>query len=139
MAKSDMYRNQHKELLDMVVKITPLLNPQAVKVKSGIIRSALARLAGKISIHLQVEDIVLYSLMKADPKAKATADRFQREMVDIKTALTGYLGKYATPEAIAANTDGFIADTQGILKALGERIRREESELYPLFDTLGSF
>ncbi|MDE2310293.1 MAG: hemerythrin domain-containing protein, partial [Betaproteobacteria bacterium] len=113
-----------------------LLNPQAAKDKSAYIHAALDRLARKISMHLQVEDIVLYNLMQADPKVKATADRFQREMVDIKTALTGYLGKYATPEAIAANTAGFIADTQGILKALGDRIRREESELYPMFDTL---
>lgn len=136
MAKSDMFRNQHKELLDIVGKITPLLNPQAVKDKSADIRAALTGLAGKITMHLQVEDTVLYAKMLADPKAKATAERFQREMGGIKTALTGYLGKYATPVAIAANPAGFIADTQGIVKALGDRIKREESELYPLFDTL---
>lgn len=136
MAKSEMFRNQHKELLDIVGKITPLLNPQALKDRSADIRAALTGLAGKITMHLQVEDTVLYAKMLADPKAKATAERFQREMGGIKTALTGYLGKYATPAAISANPAGFIADTQGIVKALGDRIKREESELYALFDAL---
>ncbi|EKD96873.1 MAG: hypothetical protein ACD_23C01207G0001, partial [uncultured bacterium] len=74
MAKSDMFRNQHKELLDLVGKITPLLNPQAAKDKSADIRAALTGLAGKITMHLQVEDTVLYVKMLADPKAKATAE-----------------------------------------------------------------
>lgn len=136
MAKADMFRNQHKELLDLIGKVTPLLNPQSVKDKSADIRATLTALSGKINMHLQVEDSVLYTKMLADPKSKVTAERFQREMGGIKTALTGYLGKYATPAAIAANSSGFIADTQGIIKALGDRVKKEENELYPLFDTL---
>ena len=136
MAKADMFRTQHKELLDLVGKVTLLLNPQSVKDKSADIRATLTALSGKINMHLQVEDSVLYTKMLADPKGKPTAERFQREMGGIKTALTGYLGKYATPAAIAANPSGFIADTQGIIKALGDRVKKEESELYPLFDTL---
>lgn len=136
MAKADMFRNQHKELLGLIGKVTPLLNPQSVKDKSTDIRATLTALSGKINMHLQVEDSVLYTKMLADPKSKATAERFQREMGGIKTALTGYLGKYVTPAAIAANPSGFITDTQGIIKALGDRVKKEESELYPLFDTL---
>ena len=57
-------------------------------------------------------------------------------MGGIKTAFTGYIGKYNTPAAIAAKPAGFISDTQGIVKALGERIRKEEGELYPAFDKI---
>lgn len=136
MAKSDMFRTQHKELLDLVGKMVPLLNPQSVTDKAADIRTALTALAGKLTMHLQMEDTVLYAKMLADPKGKPTADRFQHEMGGIKTAFTGYLAKYGTPAAISGNAAGFIADTQGIVKALGDRIKKEEGELYPLFDTL---
>ena len=132
MAKSDAFRSQHKELLDLVGKIQPLV-PQAAT-KATDIRNLLTQLGGKVQMHLQMEDNVLYKAMLANAATKPVAERFQKEMGGIKDAFMGFMGKYATPAAIQGNPAGFAADIGGIVKALGGRIQREESELYPAFD-----
>jgi hypothetical protein len=134
MAKSDAFRSQHKELLDIVGKLQPLV-PQAAT-KAADIRNLLTLLGGKVTMHLQMEDTVLYKAMLANAATKPTAEKFQKEMGGIKDAFVGFLNKYATPAAIQGNPAGFAADIGGIVKALGGRIQREESELYPAFDKI---
>lgn len=137
MAKSDPFKAQHKELLDLAGKLKPMIaSPDTVKAKVADIRVALTALTGKINIHLGMEDNTLYKAMLANPKSKATAERFQQEMGGIKTAFVAYVGKWGTPAAITGNPAGFIAETNGILTALGGRIQKEEKDLYALYDTL---
>lgn len=137
MARSDMLKADHQKLLGLVTKMTPLLSsPDTVKTKAADIRTTLSQLAGAVTMHLSMEDNTMYKQMLAHPTGKTVAERFQREMGGIKTAFTAYVGKYNTPAAIAANPAGFISETQGIIKALGDRIRKEEGELYPAFDKI---
>lgn len=136
MPSSQSFKNQHKELVDIVGKIAAMLQPATVTAKATDIRGLLTQLAGKVTMHLTMEDSTLYKAMLANPTTKPVAERFQREMGGIATAFKNYLAKYATPAAISSNAAAFIADTQGIAKALGDRIKREEAELYPAFEKI---
>lgn len=132
MAKSDVFKAQHKDLLNLVNQLAPLAPNAAAK--AADIRTLLGQLAGKVTQHLAMEDMVLYKNMLANPATKPIAERFQREMGGIASVFTGFVGKYATPAAIQANPSGFAAEFNGLVKALGDRIKREEAELYAAFD-----
>lgn len=132
MAKSDVFKAQHKEILNLVGQLAPLAPNAATKASD--IRSILGQLAGKVSQHLAMEDMVLYKNMLANPTTKSVAERFQREMGGIASVFTSFVGKYASPAAIQANPAGFASEFSGLVKALGDRVKREESELYAAFD-----
>lgn len=137
MARSDMLKADHQKLLGLVTGLSKLLDsPATVTAKAAEIRTGLSQLAGAVTMHLSMEDNTIYKQMLAHPTGKAVAERFQREMGGIKTAFTGYIGKYSSPAAISANPAGFISETKAIVKALGDRICKEEGELYPAFDKL---
>lgn len=134
MAKSDLLRKDHQKLLGIVNNLKPMLSASTAGQKASEIKALLSQLAGTIQIHLAMEDKMVYQQMLSNPSTKAIAERFQREMGGIASAFTGYITKYNTANAISANPSAFIADTEAILSALGKRITREESELYPAFD-----
>ena len=63
------------------------------------------------------------------------AARFVDEMGHIAEAFEAY-DSYWTQLRVEADWPGFCAETRAILTALGDRIAREESELYPVAETL---
>ena len=63
--------------------------------------------------------------------ARALSERFADEMGGLAVAFTEYVEDWPIQRAMADWT-GFRARTRAILSTLGERIRREEAELYPL-------
>ncbi|MEK6578293.1 MAG: hemerythrin domain-containing protein [Bdellovibrionota bacterium] len=136
MAKTDNFRKQHKDLLGIVGQITAVLNPAAVKKDPNGVKQLLSTLAGKITVHLAMEDEALYPeiLAKGSPQAKQTAQAFMKEMGSIKTVFTGYVGKWSTPDVIGTHAEDFCHETKQLFSALGNRISREDNELYPLYD-----
>lgn len=138
MAKSDSFKSQHQDLLQVVGQMTPLLDTGKLGKDANEVRNLLSRLAGKITVHLSMEDKVLYPAMlsHSDAKVKATAQKFINEMGGIATAFTQYNDKWKTASTIQTNPDGFIRETKGIVDALGARITKENNELYTLYDSI---
>lgn len=136
MSKSQRYRDQHNEILEIAKKIGGLLNPNDLSSKTQEISSLLNQLAGKIKIHLSVEDQNLYpSLAKhSDQKVRTLATNFAKEMGPITDAFGKYYTKWATGTAVAKDPNGFITETKGIFSALEKRIQNENNELYAEFD-----
>lgn len=136
MAKSDPFMQQHKDLVALVTSVAGQLDATKLSAApaAAAVHSQLSTMAGKLKVHLGMEDTVLYPAMLANPATKATAEKFKSEMGGIKTVFDGYLKKYPTPAAISANAAGFVADTKGLFDALGKRVQRENTELYPAFD-----
>ena len=137
MARTDRLRKQHVELVKVVEILSGYLNEANIAQDAAGARTAMSELAGKLGVHLSMEDKVLYPEMIkcADPKTKATAEKFVLEMGDIATAFTAYNGKWTIP-FIGADPASFIKETKGIFEVLSKRIAREEGELYPLADQL---
>jgi iron-sulfur cluster repair protein YtfE (RIC family) len=139
MAMTDKYRDQHQELLGVVGEIQKLLNPGTLAAHSDAARKALSTLAGKLNIHLAMEDSVLYpSLLKhKDPSVQAKAKQFMDEMGGIKQAFGAYLAKWPTASSIQQNPADFVKETQALFQVLGKRIQAEDSDLYALADRVG--
>ncbi len=137
MARTEKFRQHHDELVALVGNIQKSLSGN-VAAEVDNISNTLTTITGKLTVHLAMEDNVLYPQMIASPDAtiSGAAKKFQTEMSGIKDVYVGFTKKWSK-SAIAADTAGFAKDFAGIAQALAQRITRENNELYPLADKLG--
>lgn len=139
MSATAMYRKQHSELVELVQEIAGNLDESALA--SGAATDAselLTKLAGKLLVHLAAEDYGLYPKMMEsnDSEAISTAKQYQDEMGGLKEAFQGYYAKWNGANKIRTDPAAFIADSQGVFEALGERVQKENTILYPLADRI---
>ena len=136
MGRTDKYRQQHNELLALATELQGLLHEEALAKDSTAARSCLAKLMGKLSLHLSSEDKVLYPELEAhkDASVAAVARRFAGEMKNTTAQVVAYNGRWPTPSAIKANPQGFAKETKEVIKVLADRIKRENQELYAVAD-----
>jgi hypothetical protein len=88
--------------------------------------------------HLMTENIKLYVylgnvLKRTDPESHELMFQFRQEMYGIGKAVLAFLNKYKDIDAQPALAETFGTDMQNVGKVLGDRIRREEETLYPLY------
>jgi len=138
MGKTENFRQQHKEMLQIANEISPLLKADQLTANANAVAQSLAKLAGKLNVHLSMEDKVLYPKLieHQDPNVKSMANKFIDEMGKIKEVYAQYSNKWSSPEAIKKNPPDFINETKGIFEAISKRITKEDSELYALVDRL---
>ncbi len=135
MSVTPTLRKQHAEIVEAVGQIDAALDPQRLAKSAAEIRNRLSALMGKLSLHLAMEDNALYpSLEKhASAKVRDTGARFTREMAGVKPSVEAF-GKKWTEAEIAKNAAAFCAETKKLFAVLGDRIKRENTELYPLLE-----
>ena len=135
MPYTDNFRRQHDEILGVVGQISTKLGAGRVAQESKALRTLLSALAGKVAIHLAMEDKALYPrLIQANQEnSRAMANAFMEEMGGIGAAFNAYNQKWQVGQ-IEADPAGFTRESQALFGALGKRIERENGELYPLAD-----
>ncbi|MBI5827735.1 MAG: hemerythrin domain-containing protein [Deltaproteobacteria bacterium] len=138
MISTTSFREQHKEMLAIAGEISKGLNVEALKKDASNVRTLLSRLAGKLSVHLAMEDNALYPALvnHQDASVRNMANGFVREMGGIKKALDAYTRKWATATLIQNAAADFVKDTRELFTALARRIGKEDNELYAVIDRL---
>ncbi len=81
--------------------------------------------------HLAAEDRLLYPLLEREGSAEVAdlSRRMQAQMGGLADAFKAYMRDWDGGR-LAADPDGFVAATRGVLSALAQRIRHEETQLY---------
>jgi hemerythrin-like domain-containing protein len=135
---TDNLRAQHEELLGIAAQIAGHLEPEELSNDARQVRSELNMLAGRIQVHLAIEDHALYPRMigSNDKNVTRTAKKFQREMGTLAEAFRSFNEKWTHASRIQADPLIFVGEMRGIIGALRKRIERENRELYPLADAL---
>lgn len=126
------YLEQHMAVEAEISTIKSLINTNNVQQNAGAIALHISTLAGKIKIHLSMEDKYLYpDLEKSENEqvGKLALD-YQKEMGNLAEKFVTYKDKYNTKQKIEQNLSTIIQETTQILLAIENRIQREESELY---------
>ena len=133
MAYTDNFKRQHQELLAMVGEIAGKLKSDPADAKA--LRALLSGLAGKLTVHLAMEDKALYPrlMQQQDARSTALAGKFMKEMGGLAQVFATYNNKWQVT-AIKADPAGFSDETRKVFGALAHRIGRENTELYPLAD-----
>ena len=132
-----VFRRQHREILDVVRQLeTKLVVATIEQDTSDAIRGHLNELAGKLTVHLAMEDKALYPrlLVHGSPQLRKIAADVVRDMGGIQAVFREYVIRWSVPQRIQANAAEFIRETNEILEALKRRITREDTELYPMID-----
>ncbi len=138
MSRTQSFRTQHQEIGDILKQVEAVLTPATVAAKGDEVRKTLVALTGKITIHLAMEDKSLYPTMvaSANADAKKMAQDYMTEMGGLADAYKAYVGKWGNGQIISAQAETFCTETKGIIDALRKRIQREETQLYPLADSI---
>ncbi len=138
MRATDTFRQQHKELLEIVNTISGYLSEDQIESRASDITQLLAKFSGKLKGHLAMEDRVLYPklLSHEDAVINSMASRFMNEMGGIAEAVGEYGAKWSSAAAIQSDSRGFITETKRLFRALGTRIQSEDNVLYPTLDKI---
>jgi hypothetical protein len=123
-------------MVALVGEIDKLLQSQTVATDAQPARSLLSQLAGKLQVHLTMEDKNMYPrlLTNANTDVAVKAKKFVDEMGTISQEFKKYTDRWPSAMVIQEQPDTFIAETRSIFKTLANRIKKEESELYPMVD-----
>lgn len=132
------FSNQHEEILKLANDLAKHLNIDSLKQDASPARIVLSGLAGKLKVHLAMEDKSLYPqfMQSGDENTQRTAEEFQSEMGGLAQAFNSYVSAWPSSLAIQENSVPFIEQTKQIYEVLTKRIEREESTLYPLAEAL---
>lgn len=135
MARTDNFRRQHDDLLSLANQIVAELEPARLAHSAEKVHGLLLQLAGKIGVHLAMEDQSLYPrlLESDDPELRALAQRFVDEMGGIAATFEDYVKAWGQ-SSIEGDPQSFARQSQAVFDALADRIARENEQLYPLAD-----
>jgi len=127
-------QRQHVELLRLATELDAATRAIESPVGPAQARRVCAQLAGRLRVHLAMEDEFLYPTLMDSPAAEtaAQARRFADEMGGLAGVFGKYYDQWRKPQAIEVQSTQFVSETKSLISALGTRISREERELYPL-------
>ena len=127
MANLDNYFRQHKEISELINTIKTMAIKDLIA-NSKEIATTLNNLSGKLKVHLSMEDRYLYPNLKS----KNIAEKFENEMGNLAKEFLNYKEKYNTYIKITESPINFKNETTKIMKALEDRMSREEKDLYTI-------
>jgi Hemerythrin HHE cation binding domain len=138
MAATQRYRAQHTELLALSNQILSLIGAGDIVGRAASVRTLLSVLAGKLSIHLAMEDKTLYPnlMLHHDPDIRALATRYSDEMGSLAEDFTQFNRRWLTAAHMEKSPAEFVAEATKIFAALTSRIEKEDQGLYRLVDAI---
>ncbi len=121
------------------MEIAGKLSRKAIAEDAAEVRRLVAQFAGKLTVHASMEDQALYPRLLEHPDAtvRARAKELFDEVGGLYALFQEYAARWPTVAAIQANGAAFVKETREILFRLGQRMMRENEELYPLVDACG--
>ena len=133
----DKFKQQHLAILAAIDDLRQLARG-GVAAQAKAIASQIIAMSGLIKLHLAVEQRYLYPAAQASGMATVArmGRAYENEMHGIAGAYLEFAGRWNTPVRLEAEPDAFRSEANSVLHALYQRMRREDSELYPAIETL---
>ncbi|KAF1701468.1 hemerythrin domain-containing protein [Pseudoxanthomonas suwonensis] len=128
----DRYHHDHAAILEQIDTLRSL-SRAGVRENAEQISQAIVGTASLIKFHLAAEDQVLYPRLARSglPALESLSARYQAEMQGLAEAFGRFVERWRVPSRLQGDPDGFRHDANTVLRALYDRLRREDRELYP--------
>jgi hypothetical protein len=134
MGKLDKLKQHHVDIQKIAEDMLKCLDAEALSHNANDVRTIMTTVGGKLLVHLSGENSSVYAplLASEDKNIRATAQKFQDEIVAIKASLSTYTANWPTAASIEGKPEEFIAETKKVFALLTERMAKEDKELYIL-------
>lgn len=128
----DRYHHDHAAILRQIGALRAL-SQAGIGENADHISAAIVDTASLIKFHLAAEEQVLYPRLARSgmPEVESLSTRYQAEMRGLAGAFGSFVERWRVPARLQGDPDGFRHDANTVLKALYERLCREDRELYP--------
>ncbi|MBW2462561.1 MAG: hemerythrin domain-containing protein [Deltaproteobacteria bacterium] len=136
MIRTSTFRHHHVQLRSTVDELSAVLawSESIDAAEQAALR--VQELKGQLTIHLELEDTLLYARLLTHPSAavREAALGFKEEIVRFAAGFADYCRTWQRPQTIGGDWATFVADTRAQLADLARRVHREETVLFPLID-----
>lgn len=132
MIKLDNLNRQHDNIKEEINFILNEVEKGSANMDTAEAALHISRLAGLLKIHLLEEDRFLYPslLNNPDNEIREMTNNYIAEMGNLAEEYTEFKNSYNTSNKIKNNMDNFLTDANRMLKALMNRMLKEDNGLY---------
>lgn len=133
----DKFKHQHLDILSAIGELRELVQ-SGISEHAADIAQRIVAMSGIVKLHLAVEDRLLYPALEASGnKALAgMSQRYRSEMEGIAGSYLHFAAKWNTALHLSTEPDAFRQEANHVLKALYERMKREDREFYPAIEAI---
>ncbi|SDF78080.1 MULTISPECIES: hemerythrin domain-containing protein [unclassified Duganella] len=133
----DKFKHQHIDILSAIANLRQLVQRGIIEHATDISHNIVA-MSSTIRLHLAVEDRVLYPALEASGNRTMAgmSQQYRDEMEGIAGNYLDFANKWNTPRLLAAEPETFRVEANRVLKALYERMKREDREFYPAIEAI---
>ncbi|MFV0343622.1 MAG: hemerythrin domain-containing protein [Anaerocolumna sp.] len=130
------YLEQHGNITEEIEFIQKNMNSVITEELAVELAKHINILAGRLNIHLTMEDKYLYPSLLSKEKQDLTysIEEYMKEMSGLANAFTAFKEKYNTKPRFLSNKDTFKSDAKSIMNKILLRISKEENTIYKLID-----
>ena len=133
----DKFKQQHLAILASIDALRQLARG-GVAAQAQAIAEQIIAMSGLIKLHLAVEQRFLYPAVQACGVAKVArlGHQYETEMQGIAGDYLAFAGRWNTAARLAQEPEAFRSEANLVLHALYQRMRREDTELYPAVEAI---
>lgn len=131
----DKFKHQHTDIISCI-SILRVLVKSGIAANAADISQAIISMSSTIKLHLAVEDKILYPALQNANNASLSrmGAKFQEEMKSIAAAYVNFARKWNTASTVSQNPEEFRAEANTVLKVLYDRMRKEDTDFYPVIE-----
>lgn len=131
----ERFKQQHRDILSGINTLRTLTK-SGVAENAGKIADGIASLSREITLHLAIEDRILYPMLQNSNNAALArmGEKYQSEMSGIATPFIAFTRQWSTPAALKNDPEGFRVQANIVLKRVYDRMRQEDTEFYPAIE-----
>lgn len=131
----ERFKQQHLDILAGISNLR-MLTQAGVSENANKISAAIASLSRTITLHLAIEDRILYPMLQNSQNATLAkmGSAYQQEMAHIANPFIAFARQWNTSLALKNDPEGFRKSANIVLKRVYDRMRKEDTEFYPAIE-----
>lgn len=135
---TERFRAQHADIEQRANAILAQITRGTWTADIAAFSAEFSQFTAKLRIHLALEDNALYPRLADhnNQDLQTLARQYQREMSGLRDRYEGFVTEWLHSDRLSRSPAEFASETKLLFAALHERLKREDTQLYPLADSL---
>jgi hemerythrin-like domain-containing protein len=134
--QTDLYQEQHDQITRLLAQLNELLDIHTLQTNADYLSSLISSLIERLSVHLALEDNVLYQHLAESPNVKLNelGKSFQDQIGGLRKTLNAYKDMWSTSLSIQESPEQFVRETEAFMGVVKKRIQLEDEDLFSIID-----